>query len=45
MNARLWLRGWRKFFPKSQARVIDSAALIRALRELQKKENGNVQAR
>ena len=42
MNVRLWLRGWRKFFPKPKARVIDSAALIRALRELHDKERGNV---
>lgn len=38
MEAGFWVRHWRKFFPKHDARVIESQALIRFMRELQKKQ-------
>ena len=38
MEARFWVRHWRKFFPKKEAKVFEQHALIRLMRELQKKE-------
>lgn len=38
MEAGFWVRHWRKFFPKQDAMVVDQMALIRFMRELQKKQ-------
>ena len=45
MNAGFWLRRWRNIFPKPKARVIESAALIKAMREIAKREARNVPAK
>lgn len=38
MEAGFWLKNWRRFFPKRQAKVIESEVLVRVVRKIQQKE-------
>ena len=37
MDARFFVRHWRKFFPKKEAKVIESRAIIQVMKIVNKK--------